>query len=358
MSVERHKLYGLQAGRGIAAMLVVLHHAANHLKQEFGFLPMEGVFHFGRSGVDFFFVLSGFIIFFVHAKDLGRPARLGHYLLKRFTRIYPIYWLALLVLLTMKIMLGKDYSISDFLLETTLLPITEIKTLGVAWTLRFEIIFYGLFALAIMSLRLGAFLLFSWILAIILNSVSLISAAGNDFLNLLLSAWNIEFILGMLAAYYLSTYKLPKPAIILLLAVIGFMGTGILENMDILDGTQSIARLPYGIFSMLILMGLVEYERSEGLKIPNFFILIGEASYSIYLMHLFFIGIVYKVISVAGGLKIMPVWSIYIILFIAAILGGTLFSILAEKPSIQATRNIAVAFKRLWAKQFRLRPDV
>ena len=43
-------------------------------------------------GVNFFFVPSGFIIFFAHAKDVGRPARIGTYLWRRFARVYPTYW--------------------------------------------------------------------------------------------------------------------------------------------------------------------------------------------------------------------------------------------------------------------------
>lgn len=333
-------------------MLVVLVHAANHIKQDIGLLPMAGIFHFGRSGVDFFFVLSGFIILFIHAKDLGHPSRLRHYLLKRFTRIYPIYWLAITVLLSITIILGKDYSISSFFLEATLLPITEIKTLGVSWTLRYEILFYGFFALAILSLRLGLLLFLFWIIAIILHSINLVSTTGNGFLHLILSAWNIEFIFGMFAAHYLSTKKLPKPAMFLFFSVVGFLLTGTLENMDILDGTKPIARLPYGIFAMFILMSLVEYERSVGLKIPNLFMIIGEASYSIYLMHLLFIGTAYKIMNFLGILNMIPVWSIYIILFTSAVLGGVLFSILAEKPSIRATRYIAIHIEQLWAKRF------
>src|SRR5262249_8597765 len=52
---------------------------------------------FGYAGVDLFFVISGFIITWVHDEKLGRPAALREYAAKRFWRIYPVYWFCWLV---------------------------------------------------------------------------------------------------------------------------------------------------------------------------------------------------------------------------------------------------------------------
>ena len=60
------KLTSIEAARGIAAVMVVFYHAARHLKADYNVMPWEGIAQFGHAGVDFFFVLSGFIIFFVH----------------------------------------------------------------------------------------------------------------------------------------------------------------------------------------------------------------------------------------------------------------------------------------------------
>ncbi len=54
-------------------------------------------FGFGHAGVDFFFVLSGFIIMHAHTADIGKPERLYRYLWRRATRIYPIYWIVTLI---------------------------------------------------------------------------------------------------------------------------------------------------------------------------------------------------------------------------------------------------------------------
>ncbi|MFX8653275.1 acyltransferase family protein, partial [Acinetobacter baumannii] len=57
----------------------------------------SSIFLWGRWGVCFFFVLSGFIIAHVHWKDLGSPDRVSGFLWRRLVRIFPTYWLALAI---------------------------------------------------------------------------------------------------------------------------------------------------------------------------------------------------------------------------------------------------------------------
>ena len=85
------KLRGVEAGRGIAALLVVCVHCTDMLAGPAyaGRMPLFGLFSFGHAGVDFFFVLSGFIIYFIHHREIGQQRMLGGYLYKylcAFTR--------------------------------------------------------------------------------------------------------------------------------------------------------------------------------------------------------------------------------------------------------------------------------
>jgi peptidoglycan/LPS O-acetylase OafA/YrhL len=73
-------LKSLQACRAAAAILVVLYHTSHgifRLPRYFEHKPFGPVFDFGFAGVDFFFVLSGFIMMHVHAADIGRPSAIG-----------------------------------------------------------------------------------------------------------------------------------------------------------------------------------------------------------------------------------------------------------------------------------------
>jgi exopolysaccharide production protein ExoZ len=89
------RLSGIQGLRGIAAVAVVLSHAARHVNMAFGMPVLITAFQAGHAGVDLFFVISGFIILFVHHRDIGQPSRLCHYLGRRFNRVMPLYWVAL-----------------------------------------------------------------------------------------------------------------------------------------------------------------------------------------------------------------------------------------------------------------------
>src|SRR5665213_1586618 len=85
----------IQGCRGLAALLVVFYHLGDTLAKP-KYLgadadPLKSLFSFGSCGVQFFFVLSGFIITLVHRKDFGVPQRLPHYVRKRLVRIYPTY---------------------------------------------------------------------------------------------------------------------------------------------------------------------------------------------------------------------------------------------------------------------------
>jgi peptidoglycan/LPS O-acetylase OafA/YrhL len=74
------RLGGIEALRGLAAISVIFYHVSRHVNQAFGTPGLVAAFQAGHAGVELFFVISGFIILFVHGQDSGRPRRLGHYI--------------------------------------------------------------------------------------------------------------------------------------------------------------------------------------------------------------------------------------------------------------------------------------
>lgn len=92
----------LQIGRAVAALLVVLHHATLGSLAFYG-EAFDGFWGFGNIGVDFFFVLSGFIIYWAHKNDEAGRKSASRYWKKRFFRLYPAFIpisIAMLVLYT------------------------------------------------------------------------------------------------------------------------------------------------------------------------------------------------------------------------------------------------------------------
>src|ERR1700709_2030127 len=89
----------LQAGRGLAALMVIFYHCEGIISLSKYWHSSRHYFRFGASGVDFFFVLRGIVLFDGHQFDIGKIDKLREYAWKRFRRIYPIYWVVLLALL-------------------------------------------------------------------------------------------------------------------------------------------------------------------------------------------------------------------------------------------------------------------
>ena len=93
-NVPLKKFDSLQVFRGLAALGVVFYHTAMSTNVFVGKIPtwLNSMFDHGFLGVDFFFVLSGFIIMSSHFDDEKSVASLKTYGIKRFVRIFPPYW--------------------------------------------------------------------------------------------------------------------------------------------------------------------------------------------------------------------------------------------------------------------------
>lgn len=141
------RLSSLELGRGIAALAVVAHHAGQ-ASSAFTTQSHRGWFADGALGVDFFFVLSGFIIYHVHSRDARTANMARRYFGKRLRRIYVPYLPITLALIAAYALLpgisegNRDWSIFTSL---TLLPSGGPPALSVAWTLVFEMTFYIVF---------------------------------------------------------------------------------------------------------------------------------------------------------------------------------------------------------------------
>jgi exopolysaccharide production protein ExoZ len=336
------RLQGVEAGRGVAALLVVLYHAALHVEGDVpGSAPvLWGLPHFGHAGVDFFFVLSGFIISFVHRGDVGRPERLGHYLERRFTRVLPFYWLVLCFSLLDTWLLHRAQfpGVCEVISNVLLLPQAKDQIVGGAWTLVFELMFYLVFAIAICSRRIGAVVLCAWA-ALVAAGLFLNPSSESAALVVASSPFCIEFFLGIGAAGLLSRRTVPFSGVLLTIGLTGFALAGLCEVAGRLYGFGATARLAYGTCSLMVILALVERERSGRLKVPRFMALLGRASYSVYLVHLIAIGITFKFLSMA--LQLTPSWSFPVWAFLCAmgLAAGILASVWVEQPVIRYVRT-------------------
>lgn len=151
MSAGRHRLAHLDGLRGLAASLVLYQHLLEYLANAapagaWARLHAEWTLDhldFGKLGVVIFFALSGYIVPFSFP---AAAPRVG-FLLSRFFRLYPAYWLSLvLAALLLPTVSGASFSNAQLLANASMLQMLfrQPDVLGVYWTLLIEVLFYGL----------------------------------------------------------------------------------------------------------------------------------------------------------------------------------------------------------------------
>ncbi|MGZ8144984.1 MAG: acyltransferase family protein, partial [Methylosarcina sp.] len=142
----------VQTLRGIAVLGIVGFHAmAIEKKYSGGDRLLPDFFRLGQSGVDLFFVISGFVIMSVTRGRFGCPRETLRFLWGRLTRIYPAYWFYFF--LTAAIFFIRPGWVNtsqgrhpEFISSFFLLPADRLPLVMVAWTLIHELWFYLVFS--------------------------------------------------------------------------------------------------------------------------------------------------------------------------------------------------------------------
>jgi exopolysaccharide production protein ExoZ len=353
-SERSDKLDGIQFGRGVAACLVVLFHAGRMLTlpqyARHDFLGTS-LFSFGNAGVDFFFVLSGFVIFYVHQRDIGRPGRLLHYLWRRVTRIYPMYWVVTALIVAMAIAKG-DWAALTFnhiVMSVLLLPNYQNPLLDVGWTLTHEVLFYAVFAVAILSRPVGIFIGLIW-LGLVMTG--LFAPSNIMFLRFIADPYHFEFAFGILAALATNRFKSSGAWMAALIGLALFAGTAGLVDWHTLNSAETLCRLLFGVASGLILYGVSVSEKLGQIRFPKWAAYLGAASYSIYLMHTIIVGLAARVIFKIQAAHDLPNIAFLLAAAIAIAAGCAAYQFV-ENPLQRAVRhtrlrlhNVRVAVSR------------
>ena len=273
-------LKSLQAGRAVAAIAVVMFHMHGSPLLPHGSWLAEHSVH-GNLGVDFFFVLSGFIILFAHQRDIGHPKALRRYASNRVRRIYPTYWLYTAVFVAMVVVMGGSTVLpkaGDWFSSISLIRLsTTVPPLSVAWTLFYEIAFYLLFGVLIVNRTAGIVVMFVWLALIALVHRF---TPTNSISGVWTSAICLNFFVGMAACRIYVSLSLPQA-----FAAIGLGVFGLCITVVLMDRCASwIPEVLTGVSSGAIICGLAGVETKRALSFGPLG-MIGDASFTLYLLH-------------------------------------------------------------------------
>ena len=311
-----------------------------------GWVRLEEV---GRTGVDLFFVISGFIMIVTTARVPHGVAGARHFLWRRVTRIYPPYLVVTSAVLAVYLLRPDLVNDSqehrpDVLASFLLLPQDGLPLLLVGWTLVFEMYFYVVLALTLLLPRAALLpALGGW--AVVTVAAGQVPSS-HPWVQLVASPLNVEFMLGAVIGGLFAAGHRRAP---LALSLLGAGGAVLLAALVMLgadpypgDGDWPVVIVTVVPFTLLV-YGLACLEAGSGWVVPGVLVGLGDASYSLYLTHV----AVFKVLTVGlAGLTLGGTASqvgVVLLALVAAVAGALVFYVLVEKRLLRTLHAGTVA---------------
>jgi exopolysaccharide production protein ExoZ len=296
---EKTGLVGIQYLRGLAALAVVVAHTSRmaSFDKYFGREISGGFLNHGAMGVDLFFLISGFIICMISLRgpDMS-PAMTGAvFAERRFTRIVPLMWLAILSYAALRLLGRGTFFGAPYLRALILFPAWDVQPNQI-WTLRQEAIFYAIFAISFVVRRRKIWLLVCWAAMPVVYAALALPKDPSDFvgqfLRIVAHPVNIEFFTGFLigilwhkttAAISFSVSVSPFAIFLCYMVAIVAAGYALSLSSDSVSSTliSSIVCAP-------LLFAGIHIKPRDG-PVDRFGRVLGNSSYSIYLFHPHFV---------------------------------------------------------------------
>jgi exopolysaccharide production protein ExoZ len=287
----KRRFESIQFLRFLAAFLVVLFHISKILNRDFGTVAQQPI---GQAGVDIFFVISGFII--AYAAD-GKTAK--EFLGRRLIRVVPLYWFLTAgvfatALIAPQLLFSTTGNIENFAKSLLFIPYRKESgaiepVLFVGWTLNYEMFFYATFAAAMAFSRNR--------IAAVTALFVLLAGVGYAFhpthsvlLNFYTSGIILEFAAGMWVFRFYKDRNFQPVRGLQALMVIGF----ILLAAQVAWPQMMPREIFFGIPAVLIVLGALSWHLPAG-RLTAVFVALGDASYSMYLSHVYNLYAVAKV---------------------------------------------------------------
>jgi exopolysaccharide production protein ExoZ len=340
-SRSMNRLYGIQYLRALAALAVVVFHAAERT---------GGHFAIGAAGVDVFFVISGFIMWVISHRRPTTPAR---FMRDRLERIAPVYWIATGVMVAgglaglfpnMKLTLGHVFGSMFFVPHRSPSNGEIWPVLVQGWTLNYEMFFYAVFAGCLLlpsRMRLAALAS----IFIGLAGFGLTRSSDNPVFTTYTDPIILEFLIGALIGKLWLEGRIPSPtagAALIAVALLGFTFVGVTYI--------GFGPLAFGPLAAALLIGVLALEKSGAVRHVRPLTYLGDSSYSIYLWHTMAISVVAKL----APLLAIPAAPAMILAVLAGVAVGIGAYEMLERPLTAAFKGVrSGGTHKNWRRAFR-----
>jgi peptidoglycan/LPS O-acetylase OafA/YrhL len=283
---------GIQVLRGIAAGMVVIHHASILWSDHTAGNIRPAYWSLGAAGVDIFFVISGFVMAISTIGKGDGPGAAKTFIERRFVRIYPLYWLITTVLLVKMLLvqmhpglgavehgaLTMGYIVSSYLLIPYINSLGDTSPLlTVGWTLSYEMFFYLCFAGALATRRSVVKVVTATLLVVML--IGIFHKDSWPGFTVLASPMLFEFLAGLWLGRALQNGFRINATISALLGIAGIIGFLAFPHYG------AMRFLTWGLPALLVVTSTVMLEDRFKGPLVQWFLLLGDASYALYLSH-------------------------------------------------------------------------
>ena len=292
--------------RGVAAVMVVVHHARLSVPGSDAWPA------FGASGVDIFFIISGYVMMLTTQGSIGP----GKFLLKRIARIVPLYWLAT-IWTARRVSPDLDLVKDGLFIPHYNHDITNwiSPMLQQGWTLNYEMLFYLIFAVAMAVGKTYRHFLILVTLALMPLLAFLPGVAAEFYGNSIVWEFGFGILLFMLASR--STFK--RSRLIYLAIIAG--GFALLA----LGYDHSPRALAQGFPALIIVWA--SFGACQGWLQSRALVLLGDASFAIYLFHWASFGAMKPIARIIHDPNLLMLGHIA-----TAIIAGVAIHLIIEKP--------------------------
>lgn len=336
------EIIGIQYLRAIAATAVLVHHLLETVgATPFGRAVPDWLVTGGAAGVDLFFVISGFIMLHVSFPPDRPAATPGNFLLRRVTRIYPLYWVVCLMVISLGAVgfySKTDFSAGAVAASLALLPSHFL--VGVSWTLSYEMLFYLVFALALFARSVRTVVIVSTLLLVLVFVAANLMLPEGPWRTFFARPILFEFVCGMAAALAFRIWG-TKATLPLWCGVAGMLVLLTIPALTGFPNTHGLAGwtrfFAWGLPSVVVLMAVLNLRPSTGL-LARIGELLGDASYAIYLFHPL-IATAYSY-ALVRWLAPVPTLLTFTAAVVGSLIGGVILHLLIEKPVLVVVRKL------------------
>ncbi len=326
------KIVSLQILRGVAATLVAGFHLFAAAEAEGTDPGLFRLFSGGEIGVDVFFVISGFIIFYISRNRPGMTR--SAFLQSRFWRILPPYWtilsLYILAAVALAVLLGdrsKLPSGSSLLISYLLLPHPD-HVIVIAWTLSLEILFYALFAATFFGGGAPRLIAAMVLWAAAAQAFVLLVEDKPVWLLIPLQTAALEFLFGILIAVRFCASNGRRPPLHLPAFVAGAAGVLLYSATGGIHVDGLGREITAGVFAALLVYGALGFSLGDMPVLETW----GESSYILYLLHILWFSIVGKAVEVLAGVNVYASQAGMLALLITVVMASYAGVVWLERP--------------------------